>query len=86
MPVERCGVLRLPVVGRICRDIARSPLSLRIGVIGRRRARSNRMTNPMKDYQANLERLRKDAVECALIWDRATNHTKWKCSMGWLSI
>ena len=30
----------------------------------------------MKDYQASLEKLRKDAAECALIRDLATDKTK----------
>ena len=30
----------------------------------------------MKDYQAHLEKLRKDAAECALIRDLATDHAK----------
>ena len=30
----------------------------------------------MKDYQASLEKLRKDAAECALIRDLATDPTK----------
>ena len=30
----------------------------------------------MKDYQASLEKLRTDAIECALIRDLATDHTK----------
>lgn len=30
----------------------------------------------MKDYQASLEKLRKDAAECALIRDLATDQTK----------
>jgi hypothetical protein len=30
----------------------------------------------MKDYQANLEKLRKDAAECALVRDLATDKAK----------
>jgi ribosomal protein S7 len=30
----------------------------------------------MKDYQASLEKLRRDAAECALIRDLATDRTK----------
>jgi hypothetical protein len=30
----------------------------------------------MKDYQAHLEKLRKDAAECALVRDLATDHAK----------
>ena len=30
----------------------------------------------MKDYHAHLEKLRKDAAECALVRDLATDHTK----------
>jgi hypothetical protein len=30
----------------------------------------------VKDYQASLEKLRKDAAECALIRDLATDQTK----------
>ena len=30
----------------------------------------------MKDYQANLEKLRKDAAECALVRDLATDEAK----------
>ena len=30
----------------------------------------------MKDYQAHFEKLRKDAAECALIRDLATDHAK----------
>ncbi len=30
----------------------------------------------MKDYQAQLEKLRRDAAECALIRDLATDHSK----------
>jgi hypothetical protein len=31
---------------------------------------------PMKDYQAQLEKLRRDAAECALIRDLATDKAK----------
>jgi hypothetical protein len=31
---------------------------------------------PMKDYQAQVEKLRKDAAECALIRDLATDMAK----------
>jgi hypothetical protein len=31
---------------------------------------------PMKDYQAQIEKLRKDAAECALIRDLATDKAK----------
>jgi hypothetical protein len=31
---------------------------------------------PMKDYQARVEKLRKDAAECALIRDLATDKAK----------
>jgi hypothetical protein len=30
----------------------------------------------MKDYQAHLEKLRKDAAECALVRDLATDNAK----------
>ena len=30
----------------------------------------------MKDYHAHLEKLRKDAAECALVRDLVTDHTK----------
>ena len=30
----------------------------------------------MKDYHAHLEKLRKDAAECALVRDLATDHAK----------
>ena len=30
----------------------------------------------MKDYLASIEKLRKDAAECALVRDLATNHAK----------
>jgi len=30
----------------------------------------------MKDYQAHLEKLRKDAAECALVRDKATDRAK----------
>jgi hypothetical protein len=30
----------------------------------------------MKDYQAHLEKLRKDAAECAIVRDLATDHGK----------
>jgi hypothetical protein len=30
----------------------------------------------VKDYRASIEKLRKDAVDAALIRDRATNHAK----------
>ncbi|MEP7032096.1 MAG: hypothetical protein ABI830_14265 [Pseudolabrys sp.] len=30
----------------------------------------------MKDYQSQLEKLRRDAAECALIRDLATDHAK----------
>ena len=30
----------------------------------------------MKDYRAHLEKLRKDAAECALVQDLATDHAK----------
>jgi hypothetical protein len=30
----------------------------------------------LKDYQARLEKLRRDAAECALIRDLATDHDK----------
>jgi hypothetical protein len=30
----------------------------------------------MKDYQAQIEKLRKEAAECALIRDLATDHAK----------
>jgi len=30
----------------------------------------------MQDYQTHLEKLRKDAAECALIRDLATDHAK----------
>jgi hypothetical protein len=30
----------------------------------------------MKDYQAHLEKLRKDAAECAIVRDLATDHAK----------
>jgi hypothetical protein len=37
----------------------------------------NRQTGvAVKDYQASLEKLRKDAAEAALIRDLATDHTK----------
>ena len=32
----------------------------------------------MKDYQAHLEKLRKDAAECALVRDLATDRAKRK--------
>jgi hypothetical protein len=32
--------------------------------------------SPMKDYQAQIEKLRKDAAECALIRDLATDKAK----------
>jgi hypothetical protein len=31
---------------------------------------------PMKDYQAQIQKLRKDAAECALIRDLATDRAK----------
>jgi hypothetical protein len=34
------------------------------------------MVGLMKDYQAQLEKLRKDAAECALIRDLATDKAK----------
>ena len=37
----------------------------------------------MKDYQAHLEKLRKDAAECALVRDLATDKA---CSIGWHGI
>ena len=30
----------------------------------------------MKDHQAHLEKLRKDAAECAIVRDLATDHAK----------
>ncbi len=32
----------------------------------------------MKDYQAQLEKLRRDAAECALIRDLTTDKAKWE--------
>jgi FMN phosphatase YigB (HAD superfamily) len=40
----------------------------------------------MKDYQAHLEKLRKDAAECALVRDLATTKRSAKCSIGWHGI
>jgi hypothetical protein len=34
----------------------------------------------MKDYQAQLEKLRRDAAECAMIRDIATDKAKHDCS------
>lgn len=39
-------------------------------------AGSDLRTNPMKDYQAALEKLRRDAAEAALIRDLATDAAK----------
>ena len=39
----------------------------------------------MKDYQASLEKLRTDAIECALIRDLATTQSG-ECSPGWRTI
>ena len=36
---------------------------------------------PMKDYQAQLEKLRRDAAECALIRDLATDKATRRCSI-----
>ena len=36
----------------------------------------------MKDYLASIEKLRKDAAECALIRDLATDNTKRELSTG----
>ncbi len=40
----------------------------------------------MKDMQAQLEKLRTDAAECALIRDLATEPRSENCSQGWPSI
>jgi hypothetical protein len=40
----------------------------------------------MRDYQASLEKLRRDAAECALIRDLATDEKKRDVLPGWLSI
>ena len=40
----------------------------------------------MKDYQASLEKLRRDAAEAALIRDLATDQTKRDSSTGCTSI
>jgi hypothetical protein len=32
----------------------------------------------MKDYLAQVEKLRKDAAECALIRDQTTDKSKWE--------
>ena len=37
----------------------------------------------MKDMQAQLEKLRTDAAECALIRDLATARRNESCSQGW---
>jgi hypothetical protein len=34
------------------------------------------MGRSLKDYQAQLEKLRRDAAECALVRDRATDKAK----------
>ncbi len=38
--------------------------------------KNQQRVGPMKDYQAQLEKLRKDAAECALIRDLATDPAK----------
>ena len=40
----------------------------------------------MEDFQASLEKLRKDAAEYALIRDLAMDQTKGSCTTGCLSI
>ena len=40
----------------------------------------------MKDYQTHVEKLRKDAAECALVRDLATDKGKLRCSTGWRGI
>ena len=41
-----------------------------------RRSHASPRASPMKDYQAHLEKLRKDAAECRLISDLATSQAK----------
>jgi hypothetical protein len=40
----------------------------------------------MHDYLASIEKLRKDAVEAALIRDRATDHAKREMFDGYVNI
>jgi hypothetical protein len=59
------------MVGRIERNGLWTPACFRIEI---RDAKSG--TSAMKDYLARVEKLRKDAAECALIRDLATDQAK----------
>ncbi|MET4418314.1 hypothetical protein ABIB09_000694 [Bradyrhizobium sp. RT3a] len=80
------AAVNCPFDGRRTTDVPkrRCDRSLRYSRHGRRKIASARKATehcerndePMKDYQASLEKLRRDAAEAALIRDLATNPTK----------
>lgn len=67
---------------RLCRDASGLPKSSSVSRIdsavslSKYSGKDGRWARAMKDYQAQLEKLRTDAAECALIRDLATDKAK----------